>query len=176
MKYKDIPEIDNCLEIGSISRPHGKDGEVLLSIKNVDYEDIQDMPYLFLCRQERLVPFFIEKATIKSNSFFVKFEDINSLEKAEQYCGTKIYIESAESEEDELQEDELVGYAVINSTTNETIGTIQEVIAYSINVVFDVKKKDGSSILLPFAEDLLKEINDEQKTITLIIPDGILEA
>ncbi len=176
MKYKEIPEINNCLEIGYISRPHGKDGEVLLSIKNVDYEDIQDMPYLFLCKQERLVPFFIEKATIKSNSFFVKFEDINSLEKAEQYCGTKIYIESEEDGDEDIQDNDLVGFSVINHATNESIGCIQEVIAYSLNVVFDVKKKDGSSVLIPFAEDLLHEVNEELQTITLDIPDGILEA
>lgn len=176
MKYKEIPEINNCLEIGYISRPHGKDGEVLLSIKNVDYEDIQDLPYLFLCRQERLVPFFIEKATIKSNSFFVKFEDINTLEKAEQYCGTKVYIESDEEQDDDIQDNDLVGFSVIDFDTKATIGTIQEVIAYSLNVVFDVKKGDGSSVLIPFAEDLLKEINEELRTITLEIPDGILEA
>ncbi len=141
MTYKEIPDIKKCIEIGTITRPHGKDGEVLVSPKNIDITEFTEYEYVFLCRQERLVPFFIESASVKSNTLFVKFEDIQSLEKAEMYCGSKIYLEQGENTEEESIDSDLVGFSVIDSNTLENIGTIQEVITYSMNTVFDVKQK-----------------------------------
>jgi len=176
MAYKEIPDIKKCIEIGTISRPHGKDGEVLVSTKNVDIVEFTEYEYVYLCRQERLVPFFIESASIKSNSLFVKFEDIKYIEKAEIYCGTKIYGELSEDAEEDPIDTNLVGFSVIDSNTHETIGTIQEVISYSMNTVFDVKQANNNSVLIPFAEALFKGIDEDAKTITMEIPDGILEA
>lgn len=176
MTYKEIPDIKRCIEIGKISRPHGKDGEVLVSTKNIDIAEFTKYEYVFLCRQERLVPFFIESASVKSNSLFVKFEDITSIEKSEIYCGTKIYAELSEDAEDDSIDMNLIGFSVINSNTLEIIGTIQEVISYSMNTVFDVKQKNNNSVLIPFAEALFKGIDEDAKTITMEIPDGILEA
>ncbi len=176
MTYKEIPDIKKCIEIGTITRPHGKDGEVLVSPKNIDITEFTEYEYVFLCRQERLVPFFIESASVKSNTLFVKFEDIQSLEKAEMYCGSKIYLEQAENTEEESIDSDLVGFSVIDSNTLENIGTIQEVITYSMNTVFDVKQKNNNSVLIPFAEALFKGIDEAAKTITMEIPDGILEA
>ena len=107
---------------------------------------------------------------------FVKFEDIQSLEKAEMYCGSKIYLEQGENTEEESIDSDLVGFSVIDSNTLENIGTIQEVITYSMNTVFDVKQKNNNSVLIPFAEALFKGIDEAAKTITMEIPDGILEA
>lgn len=177
MEYKEIPTIEQCLEIGTISRPQGKDGEVLVSLKNIEQEDFKNFRFVFLCRQERLVPFFMEKVTIKSNSVFVKFEDFTSMEKAESYCGTKIYIENCDDSEDSQGSDlELEGYTIVDASTNKEIGVVQEMIAYSINIVLDIRKIDNTSVLIPFADDLLKQFDEEHKKIVLEIPDGILDA
>ena len=66
MNIREVPDIQQCVEIGTISRPHGKDGEVLVSAKNIDYEDFQDLKYVFFRLQERLVPFFIESVMLSA--------------------------------------------------------------------------------------------------------------
>lgn len=175
MNIREVPDIQQCVEIGTISRPHGKDGEVLVSAKNIDYEDFQDLKYVFFRLQERLVPFFIESVTIKSNSLFVKFEDISTMEKAEQYCSTRLYIETDGDAETDESDDDIVGFTVFDSGTKQSVGVVREIIAYSMNVVLDVARPDGTSVLLPFADDLLVELNEEQKTLVLRIPEGLLE-
>lgn len=175
MNIKDIPDINHCVEVGMISRPHGKEGEVLVSIKDIDASDFKDLEYVYFCLQERLVPFFIESVTLKNNSVFVKFEDIKTMEKAEHYCSTKIYLEQDDDYESEDLDVDLVGFSVIDSSTKQKVGDIQEVLAYSMNVVLDVKKTDGSSVLVPFADELLEQCDESAKTLVLRIPDGILE-
>ncbi|MCQ2959397.1 MAG: ribosome maturation factor RimM [Bacteroidales bacterium] len=175
MNIKTVPDINNCVEVGKIVRPHGKDGEVLVALTNIDASDFQENDFVFFCLQERLVPFYMESVSLKSNSVFVRFEDIKTMEKAELYSSTKLYLESAGDDETDDYDSEFIGYSVVDYKTNEKIGEIQEVIAYSMNVVLDIKRADGSSVLIPFAEDLLKECSEEQKLLVMEIPDGLLD-
>lgn len=176
MNIVPIPNLSDCEEIAVITRPHGVEGEVLVSVKNIDYEDFKDFDFVFFQLQERLVPFFIEKVTIKSNSLFIKFEDIQTIEKAELYCGTKIYMELESESADEEMGSEFVGFSVVDVKNQQTIGIIQEVIVYSLNVVLDVLRPNKTSVLIPFAEELVKDINESDKKIVMEIPEGLLDA
>lgn len=176
MTIPQIPDINQCIEIGTISRPHGNDGAVMLSTKNLSFDKYKTLKYVFFCLQNRLVPFYIESVTIKSNSVIILFEDIQNIEKAELYCSTKLYIEQTDSDNDEENdEDELIGYTIINGEKKECIGEVQEVMDYSSNVVLDIRRNDGTTVLIPFADDLVQQINDDTKTIVMTIPDGILD-
>ena len=98
------------------------------------------------------------------------------MEKAELYVGTKIYIEADENDaEDEYEDLKLEGYTVIDATTRKEIGVIQDVIAYSMNIVLDVKKSEGDSVLLPLADELVKECDETGKKLVLTIAEGLLE-
>ena len=98
------------------------------------------------------------------------------MEKAELYCSTKLYIEQTDIEDNgESEDDEIIGYTIINDENDERIGTVQEVMDYSSNVVLDIRRNDGTTVLIPFADDLVRQINDETKTIVMTIPDGILD-
>ena len=92
------------------------------------------------------------------------------------YTGTKLYLEAENcSLEEDSEQLNLEGFTVIDATTKNVIGIIQEVITYSMNIVLDVKKTDGNSVLLPLADDLIKECDETGKKLVLTIPDGILE-
>lgn len=176
MNNQSIPTISQCLEVGTIARPHGKEGEVLVNCNNIDAEEFKEVPYVFFCLQERLVPFFIQKVSLKNNSVFIQFEDIKTMEKAELYSGTKLYLEAENcTKEEDTEHFDLDGFTIIDATTRNEIGIIQEVITYSMNIVLDVKKADGNSVLLPLADDLIQECDEKKKKLVLTIPDGILE-
>lgn len=175
MNIKNIPDISTCVEVGYISRPHGTEGEVLVVVKRMAPDVFAEQEYVFLRLQERLVPFYIQSVTLKSNSVFVRFEDIDSLERAEQYVSTKIYVEGIESEEQDEDNADLIGFTVIDDGTKQPIGVVREVVTYSLNVVLDVVRQDGDSVLIPFAEDLLKSYDEEQHTITMVIPEGLFD-
>ena len=71
---------------------------------------------------------------------------------------------------------EFVGYSVVDVKNQQTIGIIQEVIVYSMNVVLDVLRPNKTSVLIPFAEELVKDINESDKKIVMEIPEGLLDA
>lgn len=175
MNIKEIPDIAECVEVGCISRPHGTDGEVLVSLKNIDAEDFSNRKYVFFRLQERLVPFFIESTTLKSNSVFVKFDGIETLTRAELYVSTKLYVESDGIEDQDEESTDIEGFTVINGNTGQPVGIIREVIAYSMNVVLDVQRANGESALIPYADELVQEFDEQQKLIVMHIPDGLLE-
>ncbi|MBP5582581.1 MAG: 16S rRNA processing protein RimM [Bacteroidales bacterium] len=176
MNIQTVPTKSQCVEVGTIVRPHGREGEVLVSIKNVDIDDFKDLSYLFFCLQERLVPFFIQTVSFKNNSVFIQFEDIHTMERAEMYVGTKLYLEAENcTSEEKIEQLELEGFTVIDAASQKEIGIIQEVISYSMNIVLDVKCSDGNSVLLPLADELIKECDESGRRLVLTIPDGIIE-
>ena len=44
-----------------------------------------------------------------------------------------------------------------------------------MNVLFEVEAADGTELLIPAAEDLIKEVDIEQKRVIMRVPEGLLE-
>ena len=74
---------DNCFELGKITKTHGLKGEVVLWL-DVDFpEDYEDLESILLEERGELVPYFMESYRLSGNRAIVKFEDIDTFEKAE---------------------------------------------------------------------------------------------
>ena len=74
------------------------------------------------------------------------------------------------AEEQVLSYAQLVGYKVINSADGACVGEIASVDEQTINIMFELT--DG--VLLPAAEELIEDIDNDNRTITLRIADGLL--
>lgn len=61
------------------------------------------------------------------------------------------------------------------STSPATVGTIVAVDDSTINTLFEILTPDGRRVLLPASDDLITDVDTAARTITLVIPDGLLE-
>ena len=148
----------------------GAEGQVAISLGQEDSQDLNLKEPVFIEFDGLPVPFFIESLERKGSSrIIVKLEDVDTLEGAEELVGREVRLVM----EDEEEEDSLVGMTVIDAATGAVVGPITEMYDYSGNICISVDWH-GREVMLPVHEDLIKKVRKDK--ITLIIPDGLLEA
>lgn len=164
---------DDVYKIGRLGKAHGIKGEVSLHVED-DIFDRVDAEYLVLELDGIMVPFFMEEYRFKTDeTALVKFEGIDTQERARELTGTEVFFprELAESDDnDELSYAQLVGYTVVDANTGKEVGKIEYVDEQTINIMFELE--DGT--LLPASEELITDIDTTKKEITLNIPEGLL--
>ncbi len=161
-------------KIGVIGKAHGVKGELSIQIDD-DVFDRVDAEYLVLKLDGIFVPFFMEEYRFKSDSVaLVKFEGVDTQERARELTGVEVYFprELAEQDEEaELSYAALVGYTLIDNSSGKPVGTIAYVDEQTINIMFELE--DGR--LIPASEELIVDVDQKNRTITLDIPKGILD-
>ena len=104
----------------------------------------------------------------------MKFEGVDTQERARELTGVEVYFprELAEQDEEaELSYAALVGYTLIDNNSGNPVGTIAYVDEQTINIMFELE--DGR--LIPASEELIVDVDQKNRTITLDIPEGILD-
>ena len=75
---------------------------------------------------------------------------------------------------DELTWNELVGFTLIDSNTQQVVGEITHVDLTTINTLFEVNTTDGNPILIPAADELVDDMDRKTRNITMRIPEGLI--
>ena len=167
---------DKCFYVGKIVKTHGLKGEVTLRIDNEQFDDIEELNYFLLDVNEQLIPYFIEDIAYHSNKAFVLFQDLKTLEAANQFVGKSAYLPLdllPEKEGNEFYSHEVVGYLVVDEEKGE-IGNVNEIIEYPTQSIIQIIK-DGKEILIPIHDDILKDVNREEKKIFIKAPNGLID-
>lgn len=165
---------EDVYRIGCIGKAHGIKGEVSVQVSD-DVFDRVDAEYLVLELDGIMVPFFMEEYRFKTDeTVLVKFEGVDTQERARELTGTEVYFPRAladEADDGELSYAQLVGYTLKDNADGIAVGVIAAVDEQTMNIMFELA--DGR--LLPASEELIVSIDTEEKVITMIIPEGILD-
>ena len=164
---------EEVYKIGRLGKTHGVKGEVSFLFDD-DVFDRVDADYLVLCVDGILVPFFMEEYRFKSDSTaIVKFEDIDTQERARELTGCDVYFPRvlAESDDDTITWAAIVGFDIIDAESRKAVGRIASIDDSTLNVLFCLE--DGT--LIPASDDLISNIDQQARTITMHLPDGLLE-
>ena len=164
---------EDVYKIGKLGKTHGIKGEISFLFDD-DVFDRVDADYLVLDIDGILVPFFIEEYRFKTDeTALIKFEGIDTQERARELTGTEVFFprELAESDDsDELSYAQLVGFTVIDHATGREVGKIDSIDDQTINIMFELT--DGT--LIPASEELIEDIDTDRQTITLHIAEGLI--
>ena len=117
---------DDVYKIGRIGKPHGIGGEVTLRFSD-DVFDRVDAEYLVLMVDGILVPFFIEEYRFRSEEVaLVKFEDIDTMDRAAELTGCDVFFPRhlADIDNDVLTWSQIVGYDIVDVASGKVIGQI----------------------------------------------------
>lgn len=164
---------EDVYRIGRIGRPHGVKGEVTFRFDD-DVFDRVDSDYLVLSVDGILVPFFIEEYRFKSGEVvLVKFCDIDSQDRAAALTGCDVYFPRhlAGAGADEMSWASLVGFTLVDAVSGGSVGRIASVDDATSNILFELE--DGR--LVPAAADLIDGVDAEGRTITVRLPEGLLD-
>ena len=167
---------DKCFYVGKIVKTHGLKGEVTLRIDNEQFDDIEELNYFLLDVNEQLIPFFIEDIAYHSNKAFVLFQDLKTLEAANQFVGKSAYLPLEllpEKVGNDFYSHEVVGYLVVDEEKGE-IGNVNEIIEYPTQSIIQIIK-EGKEILIPIHDDIIKDVNRDEKKIYIKAPSGLID-
>ena len=163
---------DEVYKIGRLGKAHGINGEVSMQVDD-DIFDRTDAEYLILELDGIMVPFFMEEYRFKTDeTALIKFEGIDTMERARELTGAAVYFPtpSSSSQDGEVTYAMLVGFTVIDFNNNKKIGKIAYIDEQTINTMFELT--DGT--LIPASEELIEDVDIDGKTVTINIPEGLL--
>ena len=164
---------EEVYKIGRLGKSHGVRGEVSFLFDD-DVFDRIDADYLILDIDGILVPFFIEEYRFRSDTTaLMKFEGIDTQERARELTGCDVYFPRnlAASDDDSISWSAIVGFDIIDASTEKSIGRIASIDDSTLNILFCLE--DGH--LIPASEDLITQIDQQARTITMHLPAGLLD-
>lgn len=167
---------EEVFKIGIINKPHGVKGEVSFTFTDDIFDRVEDCDYLVLLLDGILVPFFIEEYRFRSdNVALVKFEGIDSTEKARTLANVEVYypVKFMDDQEEISSWNYFIGFRV-EDIHHGCLGTVVDVDDATMNVLFVIENGD-EEVLLPAHEEFILDIDRKKKILKVDIPDGLLD-
>ncbi|NMM49653.1 ribosome maturation factor RimM [Marinigracilibium pacificum] len=169
-------DINSCFQLGYITRLHGVKGELQIFIDSDNPEEYSEMESVFVEKGGQLVPFFIESLVIKGKKGIIAFEDVETLEEAEQLKGAALFLPLEALPKltgDQFYYHEVVGYKVVDETHGE-LGLVDHIINHPGQDLIAMDFK-GTEILIPINDVILKGLDRDEKILKVDLPDGLLD-
>lgn len=164
---------EDCYKIGRLGKAHGVKGEVTFQFTD-DVWDRAEAPYLFLRVEGLLVPFFLEEYRFRSDTTaLLKFLDYDTANDVQMLVGCEVFFPHSltpeASDDDEYTWRYFTGFELFDEKAG-LIGTIDFVDETTQNVLFQVGER-----YIPAAEDWITDINHKERTISITLPEGLLD-
>lgn len=164
------------LEIGKIVNTSGLKGLLKISPLTDDITRFEDLDIIYIQKAKDLIEFKIQEVKYSKNMVLLKLEGIDTIEEAEKYrnCYIKINRKDAvELEDNSYFIVDIIGSEVFTEE-GEDLGKVVDVFQTGSNDVYTVKNLEGKEILLPAIEDVIKNIDIENKKIVIHLMDGLI--
>ena len=167
---------EEAFYIGYFTKTKGLKGEIQLYFEFDAYEDLE-LDVVFADLNGKMVPFFVSSFKLyPNNTGLFYFDDLDHIDKAQALVKKKVYMpldKMPERDEDDFTYDDLKGFTVSDETQGE-LGEIIEVNEYPQHFVATVFYKN-KEILFPLNEDMIVEIDEDEKTLLVDLPEGLLD-
>lgn len=163
------------LEVGKLNNTHGVKGELKLQLwcDNIDY--LKQFKVLYLDDKGEK-PLNLISARPQKDLAIVKFDGIDTIEKAQEIKGKVLYgnRDDAEIEEGSNYIADLIGCYVVDVDTEEEYGQVTDVLNYGSCDIYDIESW-GKHRLVPATPDIVKEINTEFQVIRIKRIKGLFD-
>jgi 16S rRNA processing protein RimM len=163
--------------LGKIIKTSGYLGNLVFFFDVDDIQNYVDLEAVFIDINDELIPFAIKEIRLKgSNTAGVSLEDVNDEEQAKALVGNKLYLPLSYLPPlvgKKFYYHEVTGFDVVDKKEG-FIGKIESIIDQSGQGIFIISNK-GKEILIPVADEIIQKIDRKNKTLEVIVPDGLLD-
>ncbi len=164
------------IRIGKLSKAKGLKGHVQAFVEPDYVSRLKKILVLYIKFKESSIPYFVDEYEMADtgHSLFL-FEGVNDRTKAEALHGKEIF-----TEENNLKKQKkfdslnyLIGYQVKDETLG-FLGLVDEVFEMPSHPIVQVYYND-KPIMIPLVNEYNLDINDRKKTISLLLPEGMMD-
>ena len=164
------------LEIGQIVNTFGIKGQIKVKPFTDDIKRFDNLKEVYVEKNNTKKKYEIEEVKYHKDMVLIKFKSIETVEQAEKLKNS--YITISRDSAEELEEDRyyIVDLLGLEVYTDEQIllGILEDIFNTGSNDIYVVKSSDGKQILLPAIKDVVKNIDIENKKITVHIIPGLI--
>jgi len=166
--------------VGRIVNTHGIRGEVrVLSTTDFEVERFAVGNRLAAFKKDDKKPTWVTIESVRRHKNFIllTFEGMDNINMVEPFKEGLLKVTKDQMTDDLLQENEFFFHEIIGceivSEEGEKIGVVSDILQTGANDVWVVKgaKKEH---YIPYIEDIVKEINVDDKRIVIHVMDGLL--
>jgi len=171
---------EDCFFVGSFVKTHGVKGE-LVAKKSSDLLEKYKLESVLVDIDGGLVPFFIARNGLTPRNHAtvrILLEDMENEAKATRFIGCEIYVPFKDApdyfeDKEEIEASALIGFTYIDEKRG-VIGAIDDIQDFSGNIVL-VLDLNGQEVMVPFTDDNFIEIDEDDKSITMNTPEGLID-
>lgn len=168
--------MEEYLEIGQIVNTNGLKGFLKIKPFTDDITRFEDLETIYIQKNKELVKFKIQEVKYSKNMVLLKLAGIDDINEAEKY--KNFYIKINRKDAVELEDNsyfivDIIGCEVFTDE-NKLLGKVIDVFQTGSNDVYTVKTEDNKEILLPAIQEVVKEIDIENKKIVVHLMDGLI--
>lgn len=167
--------ISDCYYLGKVTKPWGVKGQMVFFFDVDTPEDYAQLDSAFVEVKGKLVPHFFHVDSMNGNKAVVTFEEIGP-EQSAALAGHELYLPLdllPKLEGNKFYFHEVLGFSVIDDEYGD-IGTLEQVIDYPAQPLFQIMK-NGVEILVPVIDEVIKQVDREQKILYISAPKGLIE-
>jgi 16S rRNA processing protein RimM len=164
----------NCTWVGSITGNYGVKGQLKI-VLDTDIKNLEKGTWLFLEIQKKPVPFFIEETLGQDKGYVVKLKGIDTPEQGREYFNLSVGVQEnnlVEPKTNDLLQ--LIDYKIIDANSKREIGLIEDIYDNSAHLLAKVNYQENE-LLIPLHNELVIDINEWDKEITLQLPEGLID-
>lgn len=162
------------LVIGKLHKPHGVRGEMTMEVLTDFPERIKVGSTLYLGEGYR--PLQVRSLRWHRAMLLLAFHGVNNPEQAGEFRNTLVYVRADEIpplEAGEYYHHQLLGLQVFSEAA-ERLGEVVDILETGSNDVLVVLLEGGGELLLPVTDEVILEINLEQRIIRCRLLPGLL--
>lgn len=171
---------EEIVEIGSLNKPHGINGEINASIDSGI--QLTELRCIILDIDGIFVPFFIEALRTKgTDSYLLTIDGVENEDAAMALSKKTIYALKDDcpnlgilEDNDGMYAEDFIGFTAVDD--NDTlIGKIVDIDESTENILFIIERTDGNSIYIPVADEFIIDIDIDRNMVTMSLPDGLID-
>jgi 16S rRNA processing protein RimM len=169
----------NWFNVGKIVNTHGIRGEIRV-ISRTDFAEerykVGNTLYLFMDEKNEPVELKVASHRTHKNFELLTFDGYHNVNEVEKFKGGVLKVpedQLAQLEENEFYFHEIIGCEVFK-VDGESIGKVKEILTPGANDVWVIKGSKGKEILIPYIEQVVKQVDIQNKRILIEPMEGLL--
>lgn len=169
-------QLDDCFELGYLSRTKGLRGELQAFLDVDDPSYYQDLDSVLISIDHDLVPYAIEHIAVQGNAAVLKLEGIDHIDQASALKSHKLYLPLSSLPKlnpDQFYFHDLVNYKIVDHQMGE-LGRIVSIYNLPNNDLFSIEYQ-GREVLIPIHNDLIQKVDKDKELVFVKMPDGLLD-
>ena len=169
-----MAEKEDYFRIGVITEPHGVQGEVKVYPTTDDVLHLKKVKEIYLQTKEGWQTLHLKGMKQQNNRIILRFAEFTDRNAVEGLRKLELYVDRAHAvplEENEYYISDLIGLAVFEDDVQ--IGEVTDVIETGANDVYQIKRTDGTELLLPAIKQCVRKVDVEGGRMDVSVMEGL---